>query len=60
LDLETAVVLYHEKGIYHVEGLGVKTPEATITVIFKTSKGGFTVYLVDDNYRVLKVFPHTN
>lgn len=49
LDWETAVVLYHEKG------LGGKTPEGTITVMFKTLKGGFTVYLVDDNYRVLKV-----
>ena len=32
LDWETAVVLYHEKG------LGVKTPEGTITVMFRTSK----------------------
>jgi len=53
LALESADVLYREKGIY--EERGIKTPDGTIQVIFKTSKGFITVDLVDDNYKVFGV-----
>jgi len=53
LSWESAIVLYHEKGIYQERG--IKTPEGTIEVIFKTSKNSTIVNLVDDNYKVFSV-----